>query len=143
MILLSFIFSILGFLFSLYIFYSCLVRYLKIKNLQEEILNKIDKENYLKTLHKYCLITGGFAFICLLSLVFKTIEWKMIISVICIMSSSYIFQDLLDEIQDFDIKKKDAEILLDFLKKRDLQADEYAKNNKIKKIDSFENKKEH
>lgn len=140
MILLSYIFVTGGTIFCLYSFYSCLVRYLKIKNLPSEIINEEDKDKYLKTIYKYCLYTGICTFLSLLSIVFKSIEARMAIPVITIIITSFFFQTLIDEIIDFDISKKDSDILFDFLKNRNQEATEKAKENKIKKIDSFNKK---
>ena len=135
--MLSFIFILIAIPYSLYVLYSCLARYIKIKGLPLDLITESEKHRYLKVLSKYILIASVGCLLSFISLISPVMEIRCIIPVISIIICSYMFQDLLDEIQDFDISKKDSDIIMDFFKKRDEDAKTKSegenKDGKIKK----------
>lgn len=137
-IILKYLFIIVGSIFSLYSLQCCLVRYLKIKDLPKDVINRKDKEGYLKTLQKYSLICLVFLFLSMITAFSPVIELRLIIPIISMIICGYVLQALFDEIADFDISKKDADIIKDFLIKTKNEAKEKAKTNVIKKVDSVE-----
>lgn len=134
---LSYVFSIMGFFNTLYVCYSVVVRYLKIKDLPVEVLKNSEKQSYLQTLIKYVTVSIVGMILNLLSLFLPWLEVRLIISVISIITVTHIYSDLLDEIADFDTSKKDSDILLDYLKSTKEDSKKKAKDNKIKKVDSL------
>ena len=134
--LLKFGFILLGVAFCGYVFYCCSARYLKIKDLPENIISTEERIKYLKVLQKYVLISGGGLFLSLLSIISSVLELRIIIPLISTFVCCYILNDLTDEIADFDISKKDSIIITDFLKNQLNSAEKSAKENKIKKVDS-------
>ena len=137
-IILKHLFIIVGSIFSLYSLQCCLVRYLKIKDLPKDVINRKDKEGYLKTLQKYSLTCLVFSFLSMITAFSPVIELRLIIPIISMIICGYVLQDLFDEIADFDISKKDADIIKDFLIKTKKEAKEKSKTNVIKKVDSVE-----
>lgn len=135
--ILSYLFSIMGFFNALYVCYSVVVRYLKIKDLPVEVLKNSEKQSYLQTLIKYVTVSIVGMILNLLSLFLPWLEVRLIISVISIITVTHIYSDLLDEIADFDTSKKDSDILLDYLKSTKEDSKKKAKDNKIKKVDSL------
>lgn len=133
--LLKFGFIIVGTIFSFYVFYSCSARYLKIKDLPPEIISNGDRLRYLSVLQKYILTTAGATLVSLLTLLSPILELRFLIPIIGIFLSTAIYMNLSDEIADFDISKKDSDIIQDFLEKRTKTSKDNAKENKIKKID--------
>lgn len=130
------LFSIVSFLVCAYIAYQVIVRYLKIKDLDKTVIREREKSDYLEILRKYIKIVGGVGIIDLAFFILPWLEARMIIAVGAIIIASYVYQDLLDEIADFDVSKKDADILKDFLKEVSEDGKKKAKNNKVKKVDS-------
>lgn len=128
-------FIIIGAIFSLYIFYACSARYLKIKDLPVEIISSADKLKYLSILQKYILITVISSGLTLLTLLSPVLELRFLIPIVAMFLSSFIFMNLSDEIADFDISKKDSDIVQEFLEKRSKVSKDNAKENKIKRID--------
>lgn len=128
-------FIIIGAIFSLYIFYACSARYLKIKDLPVEIISSADKLKYLSILQKYILITVISSGLTLLTLLSPVLELRFLIPIVAMFLSSFIFMNLSDEIADFDISKKDSDIVQEFLEKRSKASKDNAKENKIKRID--------
>lgn len=136
--ILKYFFIIIGSIFSLYSLYSCIVRYLKIKDLPKDVIRERDKEDYLKSLQKYSLICLLCLFLTATTLFSPILEIRLVIPIIAIVVCGFVLQDLLDEIEDFDISKKDVDIIKDFLIKTKNETQEKAKTNKIKKIDSIQ-----
>ena len=133
--LLKFGFIVVGTIFSFFVFYSCSARYLKIKDLPSEIISSSDRLKYLSVLQKYILISAGATLVSLLTLLSPVLELRFLIPVVGVFVSTSIYMNLSDEIADFDISKKDSDIIQEFLEKRTKVSKDNAKENKIKKID--------
>lgn len=128
-------FNLVGLFFSFYVFYCCSARFLKIRDLPLNIISKKDKEKYLGILQKYVLFTAIAAFINLVTFLSPMLEMRLLIALITIFLSTFIYSILLDEIADFDISKSDSTIVQEFLTNRKNISEENKKENKIKKID--------
>lgn len=133
--MLKFGFIILGIVFSFYVFYSCSARYLKIKDLPSDVISSSDRLKYLGVLQKYILASGGCLFIDILTLLSPVLELRFLIPIVSLFVCTFIFMNLSDEIADFDISKKDSDIVQAFLDQRKNISKSHAKENKIKKID--------
>ncbi len=140
--LFKFGFILLAFFFCGYIFYSCSARYLKIKDLPDNIISEGERKKYVSVLQKYVLISGACFVIDILTFLSNVVEIRIILPLIAMFICCYIFMDLSDEIADFDISKKDSIIVTDFLKAQLERAKEHEKENKIKKVDSDSMQKE-
>ena len=136
-------FNFIGLILSVYVFYSCSARFLKIRDLPINIISKNDKNKYLGILQKYVLFTGGASLINLLAFLSPVLEIRLLVSLVSIFICTFVFGVLSDEIADFDISKKDSDIIQEFLANRKKASKENAKENKIKKVDIDELNKEY
>lgn len=140
--LLKYGFILLGIGFCGFVFYSSSARYLKIKDLPENIISSGERIKYLQILQKYVLISGAGTLISLLTFLSSGLELRIMLPLISTFICGYIYMDLADEIADFDISKKDSLIITDFLKNQLDRSKENQKEDKIKKIDSDSIEKE-
>ena len=132
-IIISLLFSIGIALFSLY---TTVLRYVKVKDLPNDILTESEKEAYMKELMLYMKIVTGCLFIPILTSLLPLDSMKFIPPIISILISGKVLYKIFDEIEDFDINKKDLDILKDFLSSITEDSKEKSKNDKIKALNS-------
>jgi hypothetical protein len=136
MILLSYIIVVVSIIFALFVSYQVTMRYINIKNLDETNLKNKEKKDYLKALRKYAQISAIAIIFDIVALITKFLEFRLIVAVIVIIILSSLYNDLLDEIADFDTTKKDSDILKEYFNMITEDSKSKVKDSKVKKIDS-------
>ena len=119
-------------LLNLYCFYTVILRMARIKSLPNDIMPSSTKKTYLDMLERYL---GLFVISFVISILFVSFRFygvEFLTPVISIIISSNVLYKILDEIDEFDLNKKDSDIVKDFLEKTRKDARNKGKDNKIK-----------
>ena len=118
--------------FNLYCLYIVLLRMARIKSLPQDLMPKATKKEYVRTLEGYLKIFIGCFLLSFLFVSFKLHGIEFLPPIISVLIAGNVLYKILDEIDEFDMSKKDSDIIKDFLDKSKKDARKKSEQNKIK-----------